>query len=558
MAELHTSDRVILNRYRLGSIVGRGGAASVYRAEDLQTGETVAVKAIPADAEMARRAGAEIRANTRLSHPGIVELHDFGADDEACYIVSELIEGTSLRDDSRRTPPPAPARLVGAVADVLDGLDHAHAQGVTHRDVKPANILIDRDGRGHLTDFGIARIAGEAGLTTVGGLVGTVSYMAPEQAQGKPTGPAADVYSACLVLYECLSGTNPLVGSTSGETLRRAAAGEVPPLRQALPGLNPKLASAIDAGLHPDPRRRPAPAALAATLRANLPARSTATPGPAASPWLSRAVAAAAAGALAASVVDRWTDLPTSGVAAAATVAGAGAAFAPWTTALVGWLAASVALARMAPAIGVLIGALGLVALAPLRRRGRLALLPATAPFLMALGLIPVYVVAAGLLRTAKWRLWAALTGMGAALGWSALAGADPSIDGGRVLGAWANLEDVVSPVRALDVIAEPFRTRPSLAVAAGLLALATLFVPVLLRLRFGVPRVVGAIVWLAALIVAVRLTGGSLENALGAFVPGGILVAVWAAVGGRRLTRDADRQKTVTIGNSVERLPAA
>src|SRR5262249_56409004 len=115
----------------------------------------------------------------------------------------------------------APAALAGVTADVLEGLDHAHRRRIVHRDVKPANVLVDRDGRGRLADFGVARIAGEAGVTATGGLVGTVAYMAPEQASGDPGGPPADVYAACLVLYEGFTRREPVSGGRASQTLPR-------------------------------------------------------------------------------------------------------------------------------------------------------------------------------------------------------------------------------------------------------------------------------------------------------------------------------------------------
>lgn len=553
-----TAGDTVLGRYRLDGLIARGGASDVHRAKDLRTGEDVAVKAIPSDTEMAKRVGGEIRANMRLSHPAIVHLRDFGEDDATCYLVSDLVSGVSLREFRGANPPTA--EIVAVVADVLEGLEHAHAHGVTHRDVKPANILVDASRKGRLTDFGIARIAGEAGVTTVGGLVGTVSYMAPEQARGEATGPATDVYSACLVLYEALAGVNPNVGATSGETLRNAAEGRIPSLVGRVPGLPHALCTAIDAGLDPIPARRPDAAWLARTLRAQLPAIATPTPHrPTLHPRWGQLAGAAAGAGLTVALLLRWSELPPAGVAVAATVAGLGAAVVPWITALAGWMIAMVAVARIAPATGILVGAAGLAALAPLRHRGRLALLAASAPVLMILGIIPLYALAAGLLRQLRWRIWAIVTGLGAALTWNAIVGAAPSIDGGRTTGTWDQLVDVVSPIRAVEIMAEPFRTRPSLLVAAGLLAVAALLITPLTRLPFGIPRVVGVVVWFAALIAAVGMTGGSIENAVGAFLAGGILIALWAAFGGRRPARRADRQKTVTIGGStVERLPAA
>ena len=137
---------------------------------------------------------------------------------------------------------------------------------MVHRDVKPANILIDHDGRAHLSDFGVARLSGESGLTMTGGVVGTVAYMSPEQARGAPVGPESDVYSASLVVYEGLAGRNPVSASSPAETARRAAAGGLPPLASLRPELPPDLCRAIDAGLRRDPEARPDAAEMADAL----------------------------------------------------------------------------------------------------------------------------------------------------------------------------------------------------------------------------------------------------------------------------------------------------
>ncbi len=555
------NQRLVLGRYRIGAVLGRGGASQVHRAHDVQTGHDVAVKEIPIDVEMARRAGAEVRAACRLSHPGIVRLLDFGEDDSACYLVSELVEGASLADRSREGWSAShPAALIDVVADVLDGLAHAHERGVTHRDVKPANILVDRSGRGRLTDFGIARIAGEAGLTTTGGLVGTVSYMAPEQARGDQTGPAADVYSACLVLYEGLAGHNPLVGPSPGETLRRAAGGHIPSLALARPDLPTPLCRAIDSGLASDPRTRPEPEWLARTLRA----QTRSLDGVGAPPhrfagklatWANAAGGATLVGVL----LHHGTRLHPGTIGAAAVVAAIAFALRPWAAALIGLIGATVALGMHSPGLAMLVGALGLVALAPLRGNGRLVVLPAAAPVLAAIGVAPVYAAMAGAVRGWRWRIWAALTGLGGTLIWQAVAGADPAVDGGRLTGVWADIDGVASPFAVVRRVAEPLQNRPAVVIAAGVLALASLAMPVIVRLRRGVPRALGVAVWIAALIVGVRGGGGSVESAMGAFIPGGILVAAWAAGPWRRLRFGADRRRTVTLRSStVERLPAA
>jgi hypothetical protein len=218
-----------------------------------------------------------------------------------------------------------------------------------------------------------------------------------------------------------------------------------------------------------------------------------------------------------------------------------------------------VALGTAAPGTAMVVGAAGLVALAPIRRRGRLGLLPAAAPILCGLGIAPVASAAAGAVRRWAVRLWAVCANMAAALVWQVIAGADPALDGRRLTGVWEELRGVVSPVEALTTIVAPVQARPSLAVAAGALALGGLAVPLLRRARRGLPRALAAIGWTGAMIVAVAAAGGSAEAVAGAFIPGGILVAAWSAAPWRRLRRGTDRRATVTLpAGTVERLPAA
>ena len=230
-----THDRRALGRYVLGPAIGRGATAVVHRARDLATGDEVAVKVVPVELGLAPRVGAEVRAASRLDHPCIVALRDWGEDRECLYLVWELVEGPSLLEVLRDRADRADRSFVRVGEDVLAALAHAHARGVVHRDIKPANILLGPDGRARLSDFGVARLSGESRLTLTGGVVGTIAYMAPEQARGEGAGPASDVYSACLVVYEGLAGANPVAGGSPAETARRAAAGAVPPLSRARP-----------------------------------------------------------------------------------------------------------------------------------------------------------------------------------------------------------------------------------------------------------------------------------------------------------------------------------
>ncbi len=259
-------DRLALGRYLLGPAIGRGATAVVHRARDQATGDEVAVKAVPVELGLAPRVRAEVRAASRLDHPCVVALRDWGEDRECLYLVWELVEGPSLLEVMRGGGGPGDRAMVRISQDVMSALAHAHARGVVHRDVKPANILIGPSGRALLSDFGVARLSGESGLTMTGGVVGTIAYMAPEQARGEGAGPASDVYSACLVAYETLTGSNPVAGRSPAETARRAAAGAVPPLAEARPDLPGPLAAAIDAGLDGDPEARPAASEMAAHL----------------------------------------------------------------------------------------------------------------------------------------------------------------------------------------------------------------------------------------------------------------------------------------------------
>ena len=193
----------MLDRYRLERRLGSGGMGVVWRATDLKLGRAVAIKRIAcSDADSARRADREVVAAARLQHRSIVALYESVADDEAVWLVTELVDGPTF----------AQALAGGELSDrdVIDcglalagALAHAHRQGVVHRDVKPQNILLpdEIDGRAaKLADFGIARLAGDDGLTRTGDVVGTIAYMAPEQADGRGAGPQADLYALGLCL----------------------------------------------------------------------------------------------------------------------------------------------------------------------------------------------------------------------------------------------------------------------------------------------------------------------------------------------------------------------
>jgi eukaryotic-like serine/threonine-protein kinase len=208
--------RLLDGRYRLGALLGVGGVAEVYRGVDERLERGVAVKLFRGDvADQLHRHEGEMRTLARLNHPSLVTVFDAGTDEmtQRPYLVMELVEGSTLSDQLRLGPlnPQRTAEIGSAVADALA---YVHGQGLVHRDVKPANVLISTGGRVHLADFGIARLVDSAHVTQTGDVLGTPSYFAPEQVSGEPVGPPTDVYALGLVLLECLTGRREYDGTS--------------------------------------------------------------------------------------------------------------------------------------------------------------------------------------------------------------------------------------------------------------------------------------------------------------------------------------------------------
>ncbi len=264
-----TTGPQVLGRYRLTRRLGSGGMGIVWLAHDEQLDRMVAVKRIDVgDEAVAKRAEREAKAAARLGHPAIVALFEAARDEEAVYLVSELVRGRTLAQlmaDGELSDRDACA--IGAA--LCEALAHAHQRGVVHRDVKPANVIVPDDGVGvaKLTDFGIARLHGEDVLTRTGDIVGTLAYMAPEQADGKDAGPEADLYALGLVVYEALAGVNPVRGRTPGSTARRVGV-RLPPLERLRRDLPLELCRAIDRAVVPRPAERGKLKDLRAALRA--------------------------------------------------------------------------------------------------------------------------------------------------------------------------------------------------------------------------------------------------------------------------------------------------
>ena len=259
--EARLAGRRLAGRYELEAEVASGGMGTVWRARDEVLGRPVAVKVLhehlARDPDLLDRFRLEAVAAARLNHPAIVRVFDTGIDDGVCYIVMELFEGTTLQAvlaERGTLEPEEAARIVGSA---LQGLGHAHRQGVIHRDVKPGNILLDRDGWVKVTDFGIAKaaFAGDD-LTTTGNLLGTSRYLAPEQVTGGPIDARTDLYSTGIVLYESLTGRVPFEAETHIATATLRLSAEVVPPRALRSGIPRALEAVVMRALARDADQR--------------------------------------------------------------------------------------------------------------------------------------------------------------------------------------------------------------------------------------------------------------------------------------------------------------
>jgi hypothetical protein len=267
VAVVPSTQELVLGRYRPVRPLGSGGSGSVWLALDEQNGLDVALKIIPREGKAAARAEREALAARRLRHDRCVRAYDVGHDSGHVYIAYEYVPGRTMRE-AIRAGALSDQDAVEAATQVLDALAHAHRAGIVHRDVKPANILLeDRDEiTVRLLDFGLAQFDGADTLTAVGDVPGTLAYIAPERLAGGDATPQSDVWSVGVLLWETLTDRHPFWGMPIQEVARAIQAG-APPLASERRGLPRRLVTAIDTALAIDPKARPSASDLAAELR---------------------------------------------------------------------------------------------------------------------------------------------------------------------------------------------------------------------------------------------------------------------------------------------------
>ncbi|MHB1036526.1 MAG: serine/threonine-protein kinase [Pirellulales bacterium] len=228
-----------LGPYRIGRMLGRGGMGAVYEGVDVESGNPAAVKVLSVglaqDEGFRERFEAEIETLKKLHHPNIIQLFGYGEQGGLLFYAMELVEGTSLEDELRARRKFDWREVTQIGLKVCRALRHAHDRGVIHRDLKPGNLLLSMNGQIKLSDFGIARLFGNARMTAAGDVLGTAEYMSPEQADGSPVSPASDLYSLGAVLYALLAGRPPFQAKTLPEMLQMQRFAEPEPVRRYAP-----------------------------------------------------------------------------------------------------------------------------------------------------------------------------------------------------------------------------------------------------------------------------------------------------------------------------------
>lgn len=247
-------------RYRIVRIIGVGGMAVVFEAVDTVMKRTVAVKMlkeeIAGDAQAVKRFINESRAVSMLSHPNIVSIYDVSVRDDLKYIVMERVDGITLKNYMNSRGPLPPKEIMNYTAQILRALDHAHSKGIIHRDIKPQNIMLLKNGKIKVADFGIAKLPNAETVTMTDKAIGTVYYISPEQASGKKIDPRSDIYSLGVVMYEMATGKLPFVADSPVSVALMQVNNQPRPPREILPSVPPGVEAMILTAMEKDPDKR--------------------------------------------------------------------------------------------------------------------------------------------------------------------------------------------------------------------------------------------------------------------------------------------------------------
>jgi hypothetical protein len=523
-----STQELVLGRYRPVRPLGSGGSGSVWLSVDEQTGLDVALKIIPREGKAAARAEREALAARRLRHEHCVRAYDVGHDPSHVYIAYEYVPGRTLRE-AIRSGAVTDADAVEIAAQILDALAHAHRAGIVHRDVKPANVLVEDAGepKVRLLDFGLAQFDGADTLTAVGDVPGTLAYISPERLAGEDASPASDVWSVGVLLWEMLADRHPFWGMPLQEVARAIQSG-APPIETERRGLPRRLVSAVDAALAEYPGDRPRAGDLAAALRSSLrkgPAHAERTsrktepeeviaPAHAHAQRLAPVALAVVGTTLGATILPFW---PTGLVAAIAFLAGLAAWFRPRLGLAIALAAPVFPLGNVAEGAAILYGLFAVALLAVAWRDPRWGLLYVVGPLLASVGLLALAPLA---MQAARGWFRRAAYGALAILGAAFVAGVagDELPVSGEAAGA-LGVAPFDSPLEIASALWAVVAQSPALLVAAALVGAASALLPWARRAsEYGFALV--GFVLLAGSIVAGASTGSTFA-----------VIAVWGAV---------------------------
>jgi hypothetical protein len=505
-AALSTSE-LVLGRYRPLKPLGSGSSGSVWLARDERTGLDVALKIVSQEGKAGARAEREAGAAAKLRHPRCQRIYEQASDGRHVYIAYEYVPGSTLRE-ATRAGRLSDAGVVEAAAQVLDGLAHAHARGIVHRDVKPANVLLEDapDISIRLLDFGLARFAEADTLTAVGDVPGTLAYISPERLRGDAATPASDIWSVGVMLWEALAGRHPFWAPSLLATSKKIESG-APSLAKARPDLPKPLVAAVARALHSDPQQRPSASELAKTLRLARRKRAGAqAPKPRRAPVPAAPPVARVIPALLAAVFAGWTAgalpfYPTGWSVALALVAGVLTFFSARGGLAFVLVVPVFPLGNISLGLALLYGAVAALWFLLHVREPRAGFAFALGPLLAPLALLGLLPLALQPVRAAWRRALAAGTAVLMAGLVAGLTGAGLPFAAGKA--SSLGLDGERSPLNAAGALRHELAAHPALLLEALALAAAAAFLPLARRRGLWGLALYGASVIAGSLLVA-------------------------------------------------------